>query len=189
MARVRVRSRRPRRALGPGLPRCLGSRPTARMRTRVTCVASSVKAFSAGCSGPQVLVKVEHPQRSEDLDRPEGRCRLAMGGGWRRGGRPALPGCSTNIMSSATTIVIWVSPGGAQSRQCCKAVQPEGRRASGGRELTAVRTGDVGVGDPGRRCRLRSAEDAVDDVGLEVAHPGLMCLSLPGVRGRSDPTR
>ena len=35
----------------------------------VTCVGSAVKALFAGSSGPQVLVKVERPQRSED-ERP-----------------------------------------------------------------------------------------------------------------------
>src|SRR5262249_37620802 len=35
----------------------------------VTCVGSSVKAVFTGRSGPQVLVKVERPQRSED-ERP-----------------------------------------------------------------------------------------------------------------------
>ena len=41
-------------------------------RTRslaVTCVVLSVKALLASCSGPQALVKVERPQRSED-ERP-----------------------------------------------------------------------------------------------------------------------
>jgi hypothetical protein len=70
-------------------------------------------------------------------------------------GRPALPGCSTNVVSSATTIVIWVSPVAweARSRRCYKAVQPEGWRARAWQELTAVETRDVGVGNPGRRRR------------------------------------
>ncbi len=62
--------------------------------------------------------------RTYDLDQPEGRCRLGMGRLTAAWGRPALPGCSTNVMSSATTIVIWVSPVGVgtPSRRCYKAV-------------------------------------------------------------------
>src|SRR5262249_30790686 len=108
--------------------------------------------------------------RTNDLDHPEGRCTLVVGrwtAGW---GRPALPGCSTTIVSSATTIVIWVSPVGARSHQCYKAVQRVGWRARPLRELTAVKTRDVGVGGPGRRRRRRSGRrHGVDDVGIDVA--------------------
>jgi hypothetical protein len=39
-----------------------------RSESRVTCAAGAVKAlFVPGCSGPKVLVKVERPQRSEDV--------------------------------------------------------------------------------------------------------------------------
>jgi hypothetical protein len=50
--------------------------------------------------------------RTNDLDRPEDRCTLVMGrsAAW---GRPALPGCSTTIVSSATTFSIWVAPVGS----------------------------------------------------------------------------
>jgi hypothetical protein len=34
---------------------------------RVTCVGLSVKALMAWGAGPQALVKVERPQRSEDV--------------------------------------------------------------------------------------------------------------------------
>jgi hypothetical protein len=93
--------------------------------------------------------------RTYDLDQPEGRCRLGMGRLTAAWGRPALPGCSTKVMSSATTIVIWVSPVAweARSRRCYKAVQPEGWRARAWQELTAVETRDVGVGSPGPRRR------------------------------------
>jgi hypothetical protein len=47
--------------------------------------------------------------RTYDLDRPEGRCMLGMGRP-ARWGRPALPRCSTNRWSSATTIVIGCPP-------------------------------------------------------------------------------
>jgi hypothetical protein len=48
--------------------------------------------------------------RTYDLDQPEGRCRLAMGRLAAAWGRPAFPGCSTNVVSSATTIVIGCPP-------------------------------------------------------------------------------
>ena len=48
--------------------------------------------------------------RTNDLDQPEGRCRLAMGRLTAAWGRPAFPRCSTNVMSSATTIVIGCPP-------------------------------------------------------------------------------
>ena len=56
-----------------------------------------------------------HPTRwwTSDLDQPEGRCTLGMGRLTAAWGRPALPGCSTTMMSSATTIGIWVSPVGS----------------------------------------------------------------------------
>jgi hypothetical protein len=38
-------------------------------RAHVTCVGSSVEALFAASSGPEALVKVERPQRSED-ERP-----------------------------------------------------------------------------------------------------------------------
>ena len=68
--------------------------------TPVTCVGSAVKALFAGSSGPQVLVKVERPQRSEDerhpLCQPLGRTFLfgrdsGVGGGAVFG---RLVGCS-----------------------------------------------------------------------------------------------
>jgi hypothetical protein len=45
-----------------------------------------------------------------NLDGPEGRCRLAMGRLTAAWGRPAFPRCSTNVVSSATTIVIGCPP-------------------------------------------------------------------------------
>jgi hypothetical protein len=46
--------------------RCSGS-PAGGFEPRVTCVGLSVKALLAWGSGPQALVKVERPQRSEDV--------------------------------------------------------------------------------------------------------------------------
>jgi hypothetical protein len=48
--------------------------------------------------------------RTNDLDHPEGWCRLCMGRSAAAWGLPALPGCSTNMMSSATTIGIGCPP-------------------------------------------------------------------------------
>jgi hypothetical protein len=107
--------------------------------------------------------------RTNDLDGPEGRCRLAMGRLTAAWGRPAFPGCSTNVVSSATTIVIRVSPVGSAVASVLEGRPARGRRACAWRELTAVQTRDVGVGSPGRRLRLRSAGDAGDDVGVQVA--------------------
>ena len=86
--------------------------------------------------------------RTYDLDQPEGRCRLGVGRWAATWGRSALPGCSTNVMSSATAILIWMSPGEGRSRQCYKAVQPESWRACAWQELTAAETRDVDVSDP-----------------------------------------
>ena len=48
--------------------------------------------------------------RTNDLDHPEGWCRLSMGRSAAAWGLPALPGCSTNVVSSATTIGIGCPP-------------------------------------------------------------------------------
>jgi hypothetical protein len=50
--------------------------------------------------------------RGSGSRQPEGRCRVVVGrsAAW---GRPALPGCSTKLVSSATTILIGCPPGGS----------------------------------------------------------------------------
>jgi hypothetical protein len=61
----------PRRSVS-GTGRAVGARsgPSVRASRRlpgVTCVGLSVKALVAWGSGPEALVKVERPQRSEDV--------------------------------------------------------------------------------------------------------------------------
>jgi hypothetical protein len=50
--------------------------------------------------------------RGSGSRQPEGRCRVVVGrsAAW---GRPALPGCSTKLVSSATTILIGCPPVGS----------------------------------------------------------------------------
>ena len=90
--------------------------------------------------------------RTNDLDHPEGWCRLSMGRSAAAWGLPALPGCSTNVVSSATTIGIGCPrKRRARSRQCYMAVQPGSWRACAWQEQTAVATRDVRMGDRDRR--------------------------------------
>jgi hypothetical protein len=91
--------------------------------------------------------------RGSGSRQPEGRCRVVVGrsAAW---GRPALPGCSTKLVSSATTILTGCPPWcvGARSRQCSKGIQRGRWRARRLQELTAGDP-DVEMGGPGRRGR------------------------------------
>jgi hypothetical protein len=69
--------------------------------TAVTCVGSSVKALFVEGSGPHVLFKVERSEaRTNDLDQPEGRCRLGM---WPVGGGVGAP-CVTWVLDECDVV-------------------------------------------------------------------------------------
>ena len=79
--------------------------------------------------------------RTNDLDQPEGWCRLCMGRSAAAWGLPALPGCSTNMMSSATTIGIGCPPQ-AESAVASVLYGRPPRKAAGTRVAGADRGGN-----------------------------------------------
>ena len=58
-------------------------------------------------------------------------------------GRPAFPGCSTNVVSSATTIVIWVSPVVGGERGRVSVIRPSSAEAHIDWRSGALRCGDL----------------------------------------------
>ena len=139
-------------------PRPLSGEPRrrqARLGSGVTCLGGRVKALllrSAPGRRCWSRWSARSEARTNDLDQPEGRCMLAMGradGAW---GRPALPGCSTNAVSSATTSLIGCPPRGGSA----VASMFEGRpaRMLAGTPVAGADRGmtrDVEVGDADRR--------------------------------------
>jgi hypothetical protein len=91
-----------RRGSGRALPVC-------RRRSRRLCVrmAPGRRRWSRWSARSEA--------RTYDLDQPEGRCGLVLRGRSATWGRPALPGCSTKLVSSATTIVIGCPPCGGSA--------------------------------------------------------------------------
>ena len=85
---------------------------------------------------------------------------LAMGRLTAAWGRPAFPRCSTSVCSSATTIVIWVSPVGSAVASVFEGRPATGRRACAWRELTAVETSMMLIWSP---------RDAVAGEGVQAA--------------------
>jgi hypothetical protein len=87
------------------------------------------------------------------LTNPRAGADSVWAGGRRRGGARRYLGARRTSCRRRQQSGFGCPPLGARSRQCYKAVQPEGWRACAWQELTAVENSDVELSDPGRRRR------------------------------------